>query len=260
MIRLLSDLRRARHALLGLAYVNLRTTVATTRLGALWWVLDPLFLMLIYYFVVKMVFDRGGEGYHLFALCGIVTFQTFSRSVSLCCSSLTKNSALIKQASLPMVAYVLISPVVQVFFYLIGLVIIVCWNFQAVGWHTLGVLAILPLMVLIPFALGLFLAVFEVYSRDTGKLLSYVMRFGFYLSPVLYAPQRVFDLDFPQWMFMLYQLNPMVHIITWVRDVLLYGQSLNWIGLAVLTAFTLLGVQVALVFFRRMARNVPKRI
>tara|TARA_R110002049_G_scaffold307899_1_gene510088 strand:+ start:61 stop:843 length:783 start_codon:yes stop_codon:yes gene_type:complete len=260
MKRFCEDLWKNRHAMHGLLYVNIRTTVATTRLGVLWWILDPLFLMLIYYFVVKMVFDRGGEDYHLFALCGIVTFQAFSRSISLCTSSLTKNGGLIRQASLPMAAYVFITPLVQTFFYAIGLLIIVIWNAPVAGWHTLSVLAILPLMVLMPFALGLFLSVSEVFTRDTGKLLSYVLRFGFYLSPVLYAPERVYNLDVPQWILALYQLNPMVHVITWVREVLLYGRALDWSVVAVIYVATLVLVQCGLIFFRRAARQVPKRL
>lgn len=254
------DLWNSRHALRGLLYVNIRTTVATTRLGVLWWIFDPLFLMLIYYFVVKMVFDRGGEDYHLFALCGIVTFQAFSRSISLCTSALTKNAALIRQASLPMAAYVFVTPLVQTFFYAIGLLIIVVWNAPAAGWNALSVLAILPLMILMPFALGLFLSVFEVFTRDTGKLLSYALRFGFYLSPVLYAPERVYNLDVPQWILVLYQLNPMVHVITWVREVLLYGRALDWSVVAVIYVATLVLVQCGLIFFRRAARQVPKRL
>ncbi|MEZ4551238.1 MAG: hypothetical protein R2874_12355, partial [Desulfobacterales bacterium] len=133
MLQFGRELKANRHALRSQFYVNTKTTVATTRLGLLWWILDPLLLMLIYYFVVKVVFDRGGPNYHLFALCGIVTWQSFSRSITLCTSALTNNAGLIKQAAVPMVIYVIISPLVQAFFYLIGLAIIMIWNWPAIG-------------------------------------------------------------------------------------------------------------------------------
>lgn len=116
MVKVLKDIRDNLQALHIQFFVTLKTTVATTRLGALWWILDPLILMLLYTFVVKIVFDRGGPNYHLFALCGIVTWQSFSRSVNLCSTALTKNSQLIKQTSLPMHLYVLLPPMVQSFF------------------------------------------------------------------------------------------------------------------------------------------------
>jgi len=174
MLNLCKDIWRHRHALRSQFYVNIKTTVATTKLGILWWILDPLLLMLIYYFVVKIVFDRGGPNYHLFALCGIVTWQSFSRSINLCTGALIRSAGLIKQASLPMVFYIIISPIVQAFFCLIGLIIIMIWNYQALGLYTLSIVILVFLTIIISFTAGLFLSIFEVYIRDTGKLLSLI--------------------------------------------------------------------------------------
>lgn len=261
MLILCKDIWKHRHALRSQFYVNIKTTVATTKLGILWWILDPLLLMLIYYFVVKIVFDRGGPNYHLFALCGIVTWQSFSRSINLCTSALTRSAGLIKQASLPMVIYVIISPMVQAFFYLIGLVIIMTWNHQALGVHTLGVFILAFLMILISFTAGLFLSIFEVYIRDTGKLVTYVLRFGFYISPILYSPDRIYELpSIPDYAKAIYSLNPMVHFITAVRDLLFYGEMFEPVPILAVFAVTLLFLQLGLLFFHRASPYVPKLI
>ncbi len=261
MLKLCKDVCRHRHALRSQFYVNIKTTVATTRLGILWWILDPLLLMLIYYFVVKIVFDRGGPNYHLFALCGIVTWQSFSRSITLCTSTLIRSAGLIKQASLPMVIYVIISPLVQAFFYLIGLVIIMLWNYQAIGAYTLGIFILVILMTLMSFTLGLFLSIFEVYIRDTEKLVSYVLKFGFYISPVLYSSDRIYDLpSIPDFAKALYSLNPMVHFITGIRDLLFYGKMFEPVPILVIFVVTLLLLQIGLLFFRKASPYVPKMI
>ena len=261
MLQIINDILENQHALRSQFYVNTRTTVATTRLGLLWWILDPLLLMLIYYFVVKVVFDRGGPNYHLFALCGIVTWQSFSRSITLCTSSLTSNSGLIKQASVPMVLYVIISPLVQAFFYLIGLMIIMVWNWPAIGFQTLGVFILVVLMVFMSFSFGLFLSIFEVYIRDTGKLLTYILRFGFYISPILYSPDRIYEIPtIPHYAKILYSINPMVHFITAVRDLLFYGRMFEWIPVVIIFCVTLCIMQIGLIFFRRVSPYVPKMI
>jgi ABC-type polysaccharide/polyol phosphate export permease len=261
MLNLCKDVWRHRHALRSQFYVNIKTTVATTKLGIIWWILDPLLLMLIYYFVVKIVFNRGGPNYHLFALCGIVTWQSFSRSINLCTGSLIRSAGLIKQASLPMAIYVLISPMVQAFFYLIGLVIIMIWNHQVLGVHTLGIIILLILMILMSFTIGLFLSIFEVYVRDTGKLVTYVLRFGFYLSPILYSPEKIYNLpSIPDFAKALYSLNPMVYYITGIRDLLFYGKMFEPVPILVIFAVTLLFLQQGLRFFRRVSPYVPKRI
>ena len=261
MLRATKDIWENRHALRSQFYVNIKTTVATTRLGLLWWILDPLLLMLIYYFVVKVVFDRGGPNYHLFALCGIVTWQSFSRSISLCTSSLTRSAGLIKQASLPMVLYVIISPVVQAFFYLIGLIIIMIWNNQALGLYTMSIVILVFLMIIISFTAGLFLSIFEVYIRDTGKLVTYILKFGFYISPILYSPDRIYEIpSIPEYAKVLYSLNPMVHLITAVRDLLFYGKMFDFRSILIVFAVTFVIMQFGLFFFRRVSPYVPKMI
>jgi ABC-type polysaccharide/polyol phosphate export permease len=61
MKRLVKDLLENRHALRIQLKVNAKSTVATTKLGTLWWILDPLFLMLIYYFVFNVIFTKADQ-------------------------------------------------------------------------------------------------------------------------------------------------------------------------------------------------------
>lgn len=261
MIKATNDIWRNRYALYSQFYVNIKITVTNTRLGVLWWVFDPLLLMLIYYFVVKVVFDRGGPDYHLFALCGIVTWQSFARSISVCSNALIRGIGLIKQASLPMVIYLIVPPVVQAFFYAIGLMIIMLWNFSSVGIHTLGTLILVLLMTMMTFTAGLYLSIFEVYFRDTGKIVAYALRFGFFLSPILYSTDRIYDSpSIPDIAKTVYSLNPMAHYITAVRDLLLEGHMFDIFPISITFVITLFAMQVGLIFFRRMSPYVPKMI
>jgi len=261
MLRLTNEIWENRHALRSQFYVNIKTTVATTKLGLLWWILDPLLLMLIYYFVVKVVFNQGGPNYHLFVLCGLVTWQAFSRTIALCTRALTASEGLIKQASLPMVIYVFISPLVQAFFCLIGLVIIMIWNWQVVALHAISVIVPVFLMIMISFTAGLFLSIFEVYIRDTGKLITYILRFGMYMSPVLYSPDRIYGIEsIPAYLKTLYSLNPMVHVIGAVRDLLFYGKMFEFRPILITFVVTLFIMQLGLFFFRRVSPYVPKML
>lgn len=261
MIKAAKDIWKNRQALYSQFYVNIKITVATTRLGVLWWILDPLLLMIIYYFVVKVIFDRGGPDFHLFALCGIVTWQSFARSISICTNVLISSIGLIKQVSLPMVIYLIVPPIVQAFFYIIGLMIIMVWNIQSVGLHTLGVAVLVVLMIMMTFTAGLYLSIFQVYIRDTGKIVAYALRFGFFLSPILYSPDKIYDSSrIPDMAKTIYALNPMVHFITAVRELLLEGHMFTVRPILIVFAITLLAMQLGLLFFRRMSPYVPKMI
>ncbi|MDA3788506.1 MAG: ABC transporter permease [Desulfobacula sp.] len=261
MLETTKDIWKNHEALGSQFYVNLKTTVTNTRLGLLWWILDPLFFMAIYYFVVSIVFERGGPNYHLFALCGIVTWQSFARSVNLCTNSLVRSAGLIKQASLPIFFYVIISSIVQAFFYTIGLMIITIWNNQVIGTQTPAIFILVFLMVLMTSSLGLFLSIFHAYVRDTGKIVAYILRFGFYISPVLYSPDRIYGLEsIPNYFKILYSLNPMVHIITAVRDLLFYGKMFDLYPILIIFIVTMGTLQLGLMFFRRVSPYVPKVI
>jgi len=259
MFGIIRDILDYRHVLHTQVHVTLRTTVATTRLGALWWVLDPVILMLLYTFVVKMIFERGGPDYHLFALCGIVTWQSFSRSVSLCTTSLNRNTPLIKHSNLPMHLYVLLPAVVQCFFYLIGLGIVAVWNYETLGWHTASAIILLFPMVFIPYSLGLFLSILTVRLPDIGKIIPYILRFGFYLSPVLYPAERLYELpNVNQFIKILYNFNPMVHVIAATRDIFLVGKMFDLTPIVLLIGITLVFIQAGITVFRFYSKVIPK--
>jgi ABC-type polysaccharide/polyol phosphate export permease len=217
--------------------------------------------MLLYTFVVKIVFDRGGPKYHLFALCGIVTWQSFARSVNLCSTALTRNTQLIRQSALPMHLYVILPPLVQTFFFLIGLLIIAVWNYEVLGWSTLATILLVIPMILIPYSMGLFLSILTVKLPDVGKAIPYLLRFGFYMSPVLYPPERVYNLsNISEIVKTLYFMNPMVHVISAVRDLLFTGKMFNVTAFLILLGVTLIFIHVGLVFFQAYSKLVPKQL
>ena len=157
--------------------------------------------------------------------------------------------------------YVILSPLVQAFFYLVGLCIVATWNNSVVGWHTLAVLLLLLPMILIPYTLGLFLSILTVKLPDIGKVVPYILRFGFYMSPVLYGPERVYNLKGVNPLLKsLWSLNPMVHVITAVRDVLFTGRVFDVSTMLIILAVTLIFMQLGIMFFRANERMIPKEL
>jgi ABC-type polysaccharide/polyol phosphate export permease len=261
MIKFISLLLRHRHAVQIQFWVNIKTTVATTRLGPLWWILDPLLLMAIYTFVIRIVFERGGPDYHIFALCGIVSWQSFSRSFTLSASSLRSNASLIRQSFLPLEIYVFIPSIVQSFFYIAGLFIICIWRYDLIGIHTFAMPLLLLPLIFLSFGLGLFFSILEVYLPDTAKFLPYILRLGFYVTPILYSVDRIYSLTgVPDFFKLIYTLNPLVHIITFVRDIFFVGQMFNVSQYLILLCLIGILVQVGLCFFRHYSSDIAKSL
>lgn len=256
MMRLLDVMSRHANALQTMWLATLKTSVATTRLGWLWWLVDPLILMAIFYFLVHIILQRGGDNYHVFVLAGLVVWQFFNRALYLTADCLRSNRGLIKSMPLPLEFYTLLPAMVQMVFVLFGVTMVLFFVPNALG---LNVLAVLPLIVLVgglAWSVGLVLCVWQAVIPDMGKLLHYVLRAGFFLSPVLYSVDRLQHA--PDWVQQLSACNPMVWILPAVRQVLLEGELFDLKGFVFWLAVVLLLGQFGLWQLRSRSSLVVK--
>ncbi len=261
MLDLIKCIKEYRYALGALTSVEVKTSIAETRIGIFWWVLDPLIMMMIYYFVVSVVFNRGGPNYHLFILCGIISWGFFSSALTGSSSSIFSNKTLIQQINAPLSLIVMVKPIARLFFALFGIVIIIIWNISLLGWHTLAIIPLLFSITLLSYGLGLFLAVVNVFFTDMSKLISYVLRAGFFLSPVLFPASRIMDSEkVPDLFKTMYGLNPMGWIITSMRSILLDGQMFRWQEFLILMAVIVVIIQTGLIWLRMNTSRIVKML
>ncbi len=261
MIQLACNINRHYHAFKVLVVVNIRTTVLSTKLGWLWWVLDPLIMMGIYYFLIKGVFGRGGDNFHLFVLSGIVSWQFFTRALTGTINVVASNKQIIRQISFPLPVLVAIPIVAQFFFASIGMVIIMLFNYSVINIATFAIIPLLFAIALLSYGLGLFVSVLNVFIGDTRRFVSYILRAGFFVSPILYPASRLLDSsNIPDQVKFVLQANPMMWLLPAVRKVLLEGEVFDWRALFVLFGCVLLIVQIGLIWLRRNSSKIIKML
>lgn len=259
MKKLFNEIHCNINALISLTEANLKTTVETTRLGWFWWVINPIVMMGIYYFFVCIILERGGDGYHLFILTGIIAWQYFNVSLMGTLKVIVQNSQLIKQVPLPIPMLVMIPVLVQMIFALIGVAVLMVWNFEALGMHTFLIFPLLVLTGMTSYGVGLFLSTCNIYIGDIEHLLHYVLRMGFFLSPVLFSSERVLGSDrLPEIFKLAYQLNPMAIIIPQFREVLLYGRPFNFGEFFIVFIAILALIQLGLIWVRMNSPQIVK--
>ena len=66
------------------AKADLIAEVRRGYLGILWWFIEPLLYLSVFYVVFVFVFDRGGEDGVAFLLTGLVVWKWFSSGVMHC--------------------------------------------------------------------------------------------------------------------------------------------------------------------------------
>ena len=223
--------------------------------GYLWWLLDPLIGVGIYYFLFKVIMNRGEEGFIGFLLLGLTLWKWISDSISKSSGAILSGIGLMKRIRLQ--AHIF--PTVEIFynswkFALIFLVMTV--GFAISNGVSLNHLFILPLlMTSLIFIVGVsfFLASIIPFLPDLHFIISYSMKLLFYASAVLYSESRVPD----KYRFLI-DYNPIANIIKSFREIMLRldTPSIQSIFLPLFIGLTL--GSIGLVIIRNKNREYAK--
>ena len=200
---------------------KLKLQGANLVLGYLWWILEPLLLMLVYWLLIGVVFRRGGNEYPLFILCGLVPFRAVVMSLSQAVGSIASRYSIIRQVNFPR-AFLPLSDVAANYVKLaIGLVVVTGFAVKYghfPGPQTLLLAIPFALQCLLSMGLALLMSIVGVYLRDMRNMMQFIVRIWLYLSPVLFPISRL-----PGAWQDLALLNPMAPIIIMYRDIIMSG-------------------------------------
>ena len=238
----LTNLLKRRDLLAALVSAELRASSAGMRLGSLWWVLDPILMMLVYWLVLDVLLGRGREAYQpfpVFLLVGLVVFKHVASGIERSITVLRTKEALIKAAAFPTMVLPVAAVLTGLVHFLFGLVIVVVVSlFWRGEQHSGSYAALLQLVPLVAFqtmlVVGLAMAIsaIGVVVQDLRAVTTHVMRVAFWLSPCLYgldlvrevAEARLGDAAGPVLATYL-ALNPIAVLNTAYREAIFYGQG-----------------------------------
>jgi ABC-type polysaccharide/polyol phosphate export permease len=258
LIRSLRELWARKELLKYLIISNLKTVHKGTVLGYFWWLLEPLFLMGIYFLLVSVIFKRGGPDYPVFVFCALLPWQFFAKSISQSIESISGKAQLMKQVAFPkgvLPLAVVFSNFINFLFGLIVLFIMLILFNISITWWVLLFLPLILLQLMFTIGLSLFLSCFSVYFRDIKFIMRFALRIWFYLSPGLYPMSLV-----PEQYHSLYLMNPFAVFFNSYRAVLMNGASpdIRYVGvsLVISAAVLLIGGMYFLIYEKRIVKMV----
>lgn len=224
------NLMARRDLLKELIVSELRTQTHGTLLGWLWWLVDPLVMMLIYWAVVVGVMGRGEAyaPYPIFVLCGLLPWKHMSYSVNRATSVLANSEGLIKAIPFPTMVLPLGRVGSGFICFLFGLVVLLV---GAALWGcplTVSLVqlpALLLAQLLLVAGLSLSVAAIGVMLRDLSVAMNHLLRVGFYLSPIIYGLDMVRE-KLPEPWATIYLLNPFVILVEGYRAAVFRGEFL----------------------------------
>jgi lipopolysaccharide transport system permease protein len=232
----LRNLVYARDLLRELVARDMKLRYKRSALGIAWSLLNPLAQLLVFAFVFGVVLPLKIANYPLFLFIGIIVWTWFQTSLYQASSSIVDNGNLVKQPGFPPAILPVVTVTTQLVHFLLALLVLLPF-LAATGSRTSAALLVLPVLIAIQFLVCLgfafLLATFHVTFRDTQYTLGLILMLGFYLTPVFYDSGTVPERYRPY-----YRLNPLVHLIDSFRAVLMRGEILDPVPLAVLAALS----------------------
>jgi len=234
---------------------DFKARVARSRIGALWFVLHPLAMALIYVLILSEVLqaklgmsDKPGA-YAVYLLAGIAVWSLYSEIINRCMTMFIDFANSLKKISFPRACLPFIvvgsALITHALLLLAIAVIIVFYGFTPTfSW----LLLVIPLLVTVLLAtgLGVTLGVLNVFSRDVSQVMLVVMNMWFWLTPIVYASDML-----PEPMQRIIALNPATALVQGYQKIILLDQAPDLMALSYPALLGVVLTGLSLFLFRR---------
>ena len=219
--------RRFFHTLIKESYLirnlvrrDVKSRYGRAMIGFGWMFLEPLLLSIVYYALFSIIAGKPNQLYPLHVITGVIIWSHFGKSLQASVGCLTKGKNLIKQVYFPR-EILAISPVfAQLWISCIALFAVIPVmiyldvkpNVQIFWMIPLGLL----LSTVLALGVGMMVAPLNAISEDVQHLFRFIVRAGFFVSPVMWTYEMAQSRAGGDWLDLIL-LNPMVVPITLVR-------------------------------------------
>lgn len=234
-----------------LVWRDLKVRYKQTILGAMWVILQPLLMTVIFMVFLGMIVrvPTPGVPYPIFLYAALLPWTYFSNAVASSSYSLVASAHMITKVYFPRVLVPAATVAVRLSDFLIAFVIlvglIVYYGIQPT-WSVLLLPVLVAHLTLLAMAVGLSLSAMNVKYRDIGTMIPVMLQLWMFVSPIIYPSTMV-----PQRWRWLYDLNPLAGIIENFRSCL-FGLPLNRDSLITSALVTLALLLYSAHIFRRM--------
>jgi teichoic acid transport system permease protein len=260
----LTDLWNRREFAWFLAMGNLKARNASTALGLIWWVLNPLLLGAVYFFVFGVLFAGSSRppDYIAYLLSGMFVFHFTNQSMTGGANAILQNSKLLANLKFPRLVLLISSLIESAVGFVASLFVFYLIVWPTVGIHptrfTLLLAVAFPVQLIFNLGLSAMVARLSVPFRDINNFIPYINRLWLYVTPIIW-PLSFLDNASPA-IRTAVELNPMFHIIELYRAALIghptYVFSMSDLGwsLAWAVGVFIIGVAGFIRYETRMVR------
>ncbi|HTS51117.1 MAG TPA: ABC transporter permease [Bryobacteraceae bacterium] len=258
-VHFVRNLVRSRTLLAQLVRRDFQQRFVGSAAGWLWGLIHPLVMLVSWVFVFQVCLHQTlppnevTHNYALFLFCGFLPWMLFQETVTRSASSLLENANLITKTVFP-------SEIVPVSIFLSSLaghlmvlVLVIAVVGLYVGHFSLWMLSLPVYMLLIGLlavGVGWIVASLQVYLRDTAQVLSVVLTFWFWLTPIFINEEQI-----PEQVRFIVRLNPLAFMVRAYRDRLLSYRVPRLHDFLIIAAYAITAFVFGGLFFRHLKRG-----
>jgi lipopolysaccharide transport system permease protein len=263
MFKNLASLFNYRQLIQSMVARELKARYRGSVLGFFWSFINPLLLLLVYTFVFRYVLPARQpnlDPYSLFLFCGILPWTWFSSSILESSNVLIAGGNLIKKVLFPAEVLPIVNVLANMVHFFLGLPILVGFLVYYRAPLQLSELVWFPVVVLVQLVLSLGLALIvsalTVHFRDLKDILSNLVTFWFFATPIIYSMQ-----DAPPLGKMFLDMNPFTHLAVSYQEILFYpGNFGHWKWLVALGAGSLALFLAGYYLFNRLRDTFAEEV
>lgn len=247
MFDAIKEIFQYRDLLMMLATRDLRVRYKQAAMGFLWAIFMPIIAVCAGILIKKAMAVVSHQPLELESIISITVktlpWTFFISSIRFSVQSLVGNSALVTKIYFPRAVLVLSSTLACLFDFCVAMIVaIVLLTILQVGIsiYLLWVPALLFLMILYTFGLGLILSSANLFYRDVKYVVEIILMFGIFFTPVFFSAS-----DFGKWE-PLMMINPLGSILEELNRVVVLHQMPNlfWMSYAVITSLIVLSLGI----------------
>lgn len=219
----LKSLYKDRNLILQLAKNDFKVKYLGSYLGMFWAFVNPVILILIYWFVFQIGFRSmpvGDVPFILWLVAGIVPWFFISEAVAVGTNSILDNSYLVKKVVFRVSLLPIIKMLSTLFIHIIFLIIVIIL-FLVYGYefniYYLQVFYFLFSTIILVYGISLITSSLAIFSKDVGQIVSVILQFGFWLTPIFWS-FAIVPTNIQFW----FKLNPVYYLVEGYRNTLIY--------------------------------------
>lgn len=241
----------------------LKADASKLTLGYLWWFLEPLLWVALFYLVFNTILDSGsrrGADFILFLACGKFAFLWFSKTVIQASNSIVANQSLIGKINIPKslfpMAVIQENIYRQAAVYLLLFVVIVIFGYpvSAMWFWLLPVLIVYYLMIVACSFIG---ACLVCVVRDFSKFIPLAMTFLLFTSGVFWDVRAIGDLRKTE---LVLALNPIAFMLDAHRQILMYQTLPDFMHLLLIALGAVLLIVMMVGLMRRYSQYLALKV